>query len=167
MNHADLKVIPSELGGGFGGKTVVYLEPLVVALSRKSGLPVKIVMSRIEVFQASGPTSDSIMKVKIGAKKDGTICGAEAKLWFGAGAFPGAPVIGAAMCAFSRYDLANVRAELLQRKEQLESTAKENERRTKHNTRIQVIQEQTNAFLLEAAEFQDVLIKQESLLLRC
>ena len=111
MNHADLKVIPSELGGGFGGKTVVYLEPLVVALSRKSGLPVKIVMSRIEVFQASGPTSDSIMKVKIGAKKDGTICGAEAKLWFGAGAFPGAPVIGAAMCAFSRYDLANVRAE--------------------------------------------------------
>ncbi len=60
--------------------------------------------------------------------------------------------------------LANVRAELLQRKEQLESTAKENERRTKHNTRIQVIQEQTNAFLLESAEFQDVLVKQEALL---
>ena len=110
MKQADLKVIPSELGGAFGGKTVVYLEPLVVALSRKCGLPVKIVMSRIEVFQASGPTSDSVMKVKIGAKKDGTITGAEATLWFGGGAFPGAPVIGAAMCAFSRYDLANVRA---------------------------------------------------------
>ncbi len=110
MNHADLKVIPSELGGAFGGKTVVYLEPVAVALSRKCGLPVKVVMSRIEVFQASGPTSDSIMKVKIGAKKDGTICGAVAELWFGGGAFPGAPVIGAAMCAFSRYDLANVRA---------------------------------------------------------
>ena len=110
MKQADLKVIPSELGGAFGGKTVVYLEPLVVALSRKCGLPAKIVMSRIEVFQASGPTSDSVMKVKIGAKKDGTITGAEATLWFGGGAFPGAPVIGAAMCAFSRYDLANVRA---------------------------------------------------------
>ena len=60
--------------------------------------------------------------------------------------------------------LAGVRAELLQRKEQLESTAKENERRTRHNTRIQVIQEQTNAFLLELAEFQDVLAKQDALL---
>ena len=60
--------------------------------------------------------------------------------------------------------LAGVRAELLQRKEQLESTAKENERRTKHNTRIQVIQEQTNAFLLELGEFQDVLGKQDALL---
>ena len=60
--------------------------------------------------------------------------------------------------------LASVRAELLQRKKQLESTAKENERRTRHNTRIQVIQEQTNAFLLELAEFQDVLIKQEALM---
>ena len=60
--------------------------------------------------------------------------------------------------------LASVRAELLQRKEQLESTAKENERRTRHNTRIQVIQEQTNAFLLELGEFQDVLGKQDALL---
>ena len=60
--------------------------------------------------------------------------------------------------------LAGVRAELLQRKEQLESTAKENERRTKHNTRIQVIQEQTDAFLLELGEFQDVLGKQDALL---
>ena len=60
--------------------------------------------------------------------------------------------------------LASVRTELLQRKEQLESAAKENERRTRHNTRIQVIQEQTNAFLLELAEFQDVLAKQDALL---
>ena len=60
--------------------------------------------------------------------------------------------------------LASVRAELLQRKEQLESTAKENERRTRHNTRIQVIQEQTDAFLLELGEFQDVLGKQDALL---
>ncbi|MBL6952892.1 MAG: xanthine dehydrogenase family protein molybdopterin-binding subunit [Alphaproteobacteria bacterium] len=110
MNHADLKVIPTELGGAFGGKTVLYLEPLALALSRKAGLPVKIVMSRIEVFTASGPTSDSVMKVKLGAKKDGTISGAEVTLYFGGGAFPGAPVIGAAMCAFSRYDLANARA---------------------------------------------------------
>ena len=60
--------------------------------------------------------------------------------------------------------LASIRAELLQRKEQLESTAKENQRRTKHNTRIQVIQEQTDSFLKELAEFQDVLAKQDALL---
>ena len=60
--------------------------------------------------------------------------------------------------------LAGVRTRLLQRKEQLESTAKENQRRTKHNTRIAVIEEQTDSFLKELAEFQDVLTKQEGLL---
>jgi len=59
--------------------------------------------------------------------------------------------------------LANVRADLLQRKEQLESTAKENEKRTKHNTRIQVIQEQTDSFLKQSAELQGVLAKQQGL----
>jgi len=59
--------------------------------------------------------------------------------------------------------LESVRAELLQRKEQLESTAKENEKRTKHNTRIQVIQEQTDSFLKQSAELQEVLEKQQGL----
>ena len=48
---------PSEIGGGFGGKTVVYLEPVALALSRKAGRPVKMVMTREEVFRATGPTS--------------------------------------------------------------------------------------------------------------
>ena len=59
--------------------------------------------------------------------------------------------------------LESVRAELLQRKEQLESTAKENEKRTKHNTRIQVIQEQTDSFLKQSEELQEVLEKQQGL----
>jgi DNA repair exonuclease SbcCD ATPase subunit len=59
--------------------------------------------------------------------------------------------------------LESVRTELLQRKEQLESTAKENEKRTKHNTRIQVIQEQTDSFLKQSAELQEVLEKQQGL----
>ena len=109
MKQADLTVTASEMGGAFGGKTVVYLEPVAMALSRKCALPVRMVMSRVEVLKASGPTACSVMKVKIGAKKDGTITGATAELKFGGGAFPGAPVIGAAMCAFSRYDLANVK----------------------------------------------------------
>ena len=60
--------------------------------------------------------------------------------------------------------LASVRAQLLERKSELENTEKENERRTRHNTRITVIQEQTDAFLKELTEFQDVLGKQEGLL---
>ena len=60
--------------------------------------------------------------------------------------------------------LQSVRTQLLERKSELENTAKENERRTRHNTRITVIQEQTDAFLKELAEFQDVLGKQEGLL---
>ncbi len=109
MSQADLKVTASELGGAFGGKTVVYVEPVALALSRKCALPVRLVMSRVEVLRASGPTACSIMKIKIGAKKDGSITAAEGSFTFGGGAFPGSPVIGAAMCAFSRYDLANVR----------------------------------------------------------
>ena len=56
MPLSDIKVTPAEIGGGFGGKTTVYLEPVALALSRKCGRPVKIVMSREEVFLASGPS---------------------------------------------------------------------------------------------------------------
>src|SRR5437870_12787180 len=56
LDIGKVRVTASEIGGGFGGKTVVYLEPLAVALSRKAKRPVKLVMSREEVFKASGPT---------------------------------------------------------------------------------------------------------------
>ena len=109
MEHAKLRVTASEIGGGFGGKTVVYLEPLALALSRKSGQPVKMVMSRDEVFQATGPTSGSKLWVKVGATRDGRITAADALLKYQAGAFQGSPVQPGAMCAFAPYDLDNVR----------------------------------------------------------
>ncbi len=109
LSLSDVTVIPSELGGAFGGKTVVYLEPLALALARQSGHAVKMVMTREDVFKASGPTSGSAMKVKIGAKRDGTITAADGTFMFQAGAFPGSPVVNGCMCAFSRYDLPNVR----------------------------------------------------------
>src|SRR5262249_31161886 len=70
---SSIRPTPAEIGGGFGGKTIVYLEPLALVLSRKSGRPVKMVMSRDEVFRATGPTSGSSSTVKIGATKDGKI----------------------------------------------------------------------------------------------
>ncbi|MBP9034136.1 MAG: xanthine dehydrogenase family protein molybdopterin-binding subunit, partial [Pseudomonadales bacterium] len=57
LDIADVRVIPTEIGGGFGGKTTVYLEPVAVALSRKCGRPVKMQLSREEVFRATGPAS--------------------------------------------------------------------------------------------------------------
>ena len=59
MTQSDIRAIPAEIGGGFGGKTIIYLEPLALMLARKTGKPVKMVMSREEVFRASGPTSGS------------------------------------------------------------------------------------------------------------
>ena len=102
-----LKVIPAEIGGGFGGKTVIYLEPLAVRLSQKAGRPVKLVMDRDEVFRATGPTSGSAMKVKMGVTNDGKITAAEVWLAFEAGAYPGSPVGAAAMCALACYDVPN------------------------------------------------------------
>jgi CO/xanthine dehydrogenase Mo-binding subunit len=110
LEVSQLRVTAAEIGGGFGGKTVVYLEPLALALSRKARRPVKMAMTREEVFRASGPTSGARVHVKIGAKKDGTITAGEALLKYQAGAFQGSPVGPGAMCAFAPYDLANVKA---------------------------------------------------------
>ena len=82
-----------EIGGGFGGKISVYLEPLAVVLSRCSGgRPVKLTMSRGEVLAATGPTSGSYIRVKMGAARDGRITAAQAYLAYEAGAYPGSPV---------------------------------------------------------------------------
>jgi len=61
-----VKVIPTEVGGAFGGKIRVYLEPVAALLSRKAARPVKITMSRRDVFESTGPTPGSHIKVKMG-----------------------------------------------------------------------------------------------------
>ena len=103
-----VKVVPMEIGGGFGGKTTIHLEPVAALLSRKSGHPVKVTMSRADVLEASGPTAGSYMKVKLGATSDGKITVAQADLRFEAGGYPGSPVGAAAQCMFSPYDIPNV-----------------------------------------------------------
>ena len=103
-----IKVVPMEIGGGFGGKTTIYLEPVAAVLSRKSGHPVKLTMSRIDVLEASGPTAGAYIKIKMGATKEGRLTAAQTSLMFEAGAFPGSPVAAAAQCIFTPYDLENV-----------------------------------------------------------
>ena len=106
-----IKVIPMEIGGGFGGKIPIYLEPLAALLSRQTGVPVKMTMSRAEVFEATGPTSGSYMKVKMGADRSGKIVAADAYLAFDAGSHPGSPVTMGAQCIFACYDIENVRVD--------------------------------------------------------
>jgi len=106
-----VKVVPMEIGGGFGGKITVYLEPIAVLLSRKTRRPVKMTMSRTEVLMATGPTPASYIRVKMGATKDGTLTTAEAYLAYEAGAFPGSPVSLGAGAIFAPYRLEHVRVD--------------------------------------------------------
>ena len=109
MDGSKIRVTQSELGGGFGGKTNFYAEPVAVLLSRKARQPVKIVLTRNEVFRATGPVAGTRSKIRIGAKKDGTMVAAEAELVFQCGAFAGAMMDNAPKAMFTRYDLANVK----------------------------------------------------------
>ena len=108
---SQIKVIPMEIGGGFGGKTVIYLEPVAAVLSKKTGRPVKVSMGRAEVFEATGPTSGSYIRVKIGANKEGMITAADITMMYEAGGFPGSPINQACQCVMTPYNIANGRIE--------------------------------------------------------
>ena len=110
MDVSKLRVTSSEIGGGFGGKTHVWAEPVALALSRKAGRPVKLVMTREEVFRASGPTSATSIDIRIGARKDGTITAAEATLRYSCGPYAGMWAELGAMTSFACYDLKNVKS---------------------------------------------------------
>jgi len=103
-----IRVIPTEIGGGFGGKIPVYAEPVAAILSKKTGSPVKITLKRNEVFEATGPAPGSYFKTKIGATKDGKIVAAHAYMVYESGAFPGGPLATAVMGVFAPYKIDNV-----------------------------------------------------------
>ena len=106
-----IKVVPMEIGGGFGGKIPIYLEPLAALLSQKTGQPVKLIMSRDEVFESTGPTSGTHIKVKMGATKEGKLVAADAYLAYEAGAYPGSMVGAGAQCVFAPYDIENMKVD--------------------------------------------------------
>ena len=103
-----VKVAPMEIGGGFGAKEIGYLDPVAAVLSRKSGLPVKIVMTRQEVLEGTGPTYGTYMRCKIGVDKNGKITAAQLYLAYEAGAYPGSPVGGGAYTGLGPYKIDNM-----------------------------------------------------------
>ena len=112
MPVSKLKVVPTEIGGGFGGKINVYGEPVAALLSKKAGRPVKVVMDRTEVFVGTGPTSGSHVKLKMGVNNEGKITAAEAVLAYEAGGFPGSIVAIGGICMFAPYKIENLFIEM-------------------------------------------------------
>ena len=100
-----VKVNYVEIGGGFGGKTKVYLAPIAALLSRKSGgRPVKLVMERTAVFEATGPAPGGKIRMKIGVTKEGKVTAADTDLIFESGGYPGSAVGAAGICVFACYN---------------------------------------------------------------
>lgn len=100
-------VIPMEVGGGFGGKTVL-LEPLAGTLALRTKRPVKIVLTRMEEFVLATPAPGTVMTVKTGAKKNGEITAIQAKVIFDSGCYSGTPVNIALMAIGGYYRCANL-----------------------------------------------------------
>jgi CO/xanthine dehydrogenase Mo-binding subunit len=87
---SQLKVVPLEVGGAFGGKIVIHGEPIVARLAQKCGRPVKIVLSREEVLQGgSGPPAAALIDVSVGADRDGRLTAIKATYHLDAGGLPG------------------------------------------------------------------------------
>ncbi|MCG2634643.1 MAG: xanthine dehydrogenase family protein molybdopterin-binding subunit [Gammaproteobacteria bacterium] len=109
MPLSKIKVIPMEIGGGFGGKDVVYIDSVAAVLARKSGRPVKIFMSRSEVLRGTGPSPETFIRVKMGCNKAGQLQAADIYLLYEAGAYPGGPIAPGTLCSLTRYNVPNVR----------------------------------------------------------
>lgn len=84
---AKIKVIPTAVGGGFGGKIETTIEPACVLLAQKTGRPVRIVLSRQEEFIATQTRSEAVLYLKTGVKGDGTLVAREGLFIFGGGAY--------------------------------------------------------------------------------
>jgi CO/xanthine dehydrogenase Mo-binding subunit len=109
IRPSKIKVIPAEIGGGFGGKTNVYLEPVAILLAQKTGRPVKMVMSREEIFTATGPAPGSHIRIKVGATKAGRITAVDADMWFECGGFTGFLLATGMQSLIAPYNVENFR----------------------------------------------------------
>ena len=107
---AQVKVIPTEPGGAFGGRNANFLEPVAALLARKAGRPVRMIMSRAEVLEATAPSSGCYMRVKMGTTREGQITAVTAYMLFETGAYAGNSWAGrAATCIFAPYDIPHGR----------------------------------------------------------
>ncbi|HEX6989576.1 MAG TPA: molybdopterin cofactor-binding domain-containing protein, partial [Bacillota bacterium] len=102
-----VRVVPLPVGGGFGGKILV-LEPLTAAAARKVRRPVRLILDRTADFYVANPGPAMAIRLKMGAKRDGTLLALEAEIIQDSGAAPGSPPGAAALLLGSTYRIPNV-----------------------------------------------------------
>lgn len=105
-----VRVIGLELGGGFGGK-IALNQPLVAALARLVGRPVKLVFTRADDMLGATPSLQCIVELKTGMKKDGSLTAIKARIVYESGAFPGAPAAVGALLISGYYRFPNLEIE--------------------------------------------------------
>ena len=98
-----IRVIPVECGGGFGGKIRALCEPITAVLAQVTKRPVRYVMTRREELQAGMPAPQVIIKLKTGVKRDGTLMALDAETVIDSGAFSGAVLAVSAVFLGSMY----------------------------------------------------------------
>ena len=104
---ADVDAKVMNVGGGFGGKFILY-EPLVAAAALAVGAPVHLVMTRREELLAAQPAAGGRIRIRLGASEDGALTAIKADLTYDGGCFPGSPTgIGVMMCG-SVYRAPNI-----------------------------------------------------------
>lgn len=87
MSMAKVRAVTPRVGGGFGGKMEATVQPIAAALARATRRPVKVVLSRHDDFRMMRSRHATRIRVKTGARKDGTLVAREAELLFDGGAY--------------------------------------------------------------------------------
>jgi CO/xanthine dehydrogenase Mo-binding subunit len=86
LDEERVRVISRHMGGSFGAKTFVRIEAIVAALARKAGRPVKAVLGRDEMWTTLN-RHPATVRVKVGAKSNGTLVACEVECWANTGAY--------------------------------------------------------------------------------
>jgi CO/xanthine dehydrogenase Mo-binding subunit len=87
MPQNRIRVVVTAVGGGFGGKNEISLEPYICLLALKTKRPVKMVYSREEEFQATTVRHPYIVKFKTGVKRDGRLVARQVEIISDSGAY--------------------------------------------------------------------------------
>lgn len=104
--ESDVRVVGTPVGGGFGGKFVLY-EPLVALAAQHAGRPLRLVLTRMEEMLAGNPAPAMRLAIKLGAKKDGTFTALSGQVTVDSGCFPSFHVMAAFLMG-SVYQIPNL-----------------------------------------------------------
>ncbi len=96
-----VRIISTYVGGGFGGKLNISIEPICCVLTQKTGRPVKITLTREEEFITQHPRAPFQIKLKTGVMREGTLIAQDADIIANAGAYADQTIGTATKAAYS------------------------------------------------------------------